>query len=137
MGMSINKVGTPLDIAVTGLRAQAMRMNVIANNIANANTTRTETGEPYRRKEVALSTDSQSLSGVSIGGAAEDTRTECKEVYDPGNPDARSNGFVSMPNVELPVEMMHMVDASRAYQANAAVLKRYQDMNDATLDLIR
>jgi flagellar basal-body rod protein FlgC len=74
---------------------------------------------------------------VSIGGAAEDTQTEFKEVYEPGNPDARSNGFVSMPNVELPVEMMHMVDASRAYQANAAVLKRYQDMNDATLDLIR
>ena len=137
MGMGVDRVSTPLDIAVTGLRAQAMRMNVIANNIANANTTRTETGEPYRRKEVALCTDSDALSGVSIAGAAEDTRTEFKEVYDPGNPDARSSGFVSMPNVELPVEMMHMVDASRAYQANAAVLKRYQDMNDATLDLIR
>ena len=137
MGMSVNNVSTPLDIAVTGLRAQSLRMNVIANNIANASTTRTESGEPYRRKEVSLSTDSQALSGVSIVGAAEDTRTEFKEVYDPGNPDAGGNGFVSMPNVELPVEMMHLVDASRAYQANAAVLKRYQDMNDATLDLIR
>jgi flagellar basal-body rod protein FlgC len=137
MGMNVNRVGSPIDIAVSGLQAQAMRMNVIANNIANSNTTHTESGEPYRRKEVSLSTDSQSLSGVSIRGTGEDTKDEFKEIYDPGNPDAGGDGFVSMPNVELPVEMMHMVDASRAYQANAAVMKRYQDMNDATLDLIR
>ena len=126
-----------LYLSASGVMTNSYRQDVIANNIANSNTTHTESGEPYRRKEVSLSTDSQSLSGVSIRGTGEDTKDEFKEIYDPGNPAAGGDGFVSMPNVELPVEMLHMVDASRAYQANAAVMKRYQDMNDATLDLIR
>jgi flagellar basal-body rod protein FlgC len=64
-------------------------------------------------------------------------RGEFKRVLQPGHPDADANGYVAMPNIDLPVEMMHMVAATRAYEANAAVLKRYQDGVDITLELLR
>ena len=135
--MSVGGVSNPVDIAVSALRAQSLRMNVIAGNIANVSTTRTDAGEPYRKKEVVLSTDSGRLSGVKIGGVEADMITEFKRLYQPGHPDADGDGYVRMPNVQLPVEMMQMVMASRAYQANAATLKRYQDMVDTTLELLR
>lgn len=135
--MGVDKIATPVDIAVSGLRAESLRMNVIARNIANANTSRTESGQPYRRQQVVLSTEQEGLVGVSVEEVVADMLSPFKRVYQPGHPDADKDGYVLMPNVNLPVEMMHMVAASRAYQANAAVLKRYQEMVNVTLELLR
>jgi len=135
--MSIAKTASPVDIAVSGLQAQSMRLKVIGNNIANANTERTETGQPYRRQDVILSTDEQGLSGVRIGGVNVDATTPFPLEYRPGDPRADADGFVKTPNVQIPIEMMRMMAASRAYQANAAVLKRYQQNIDVTLELLK
>jgi flagellar basal-body rod protein FlgC len=134
--MSIRAVSSPIDIAVSGLKAQSLNMNVIANNIANANTSRTPSGEPFRRQSLMLST-AGGVAGVSVDAVAADATSEFRHIYQPGHPDADAEGFVRMPNVELPVEMMNLVTASRAYQANAAVLKRFQDGVDVTLELLR
>jgi flagellar basal-body rod protein FlgC len=135
--MPVTKLGSPIDIAISGLRAESLRMKVISGNIANSRTSRTETGSPYRRKEVALSTSAAAGGGVEIGGVTEDMASDFKDVYMPGHPDADRSGMVKMPNVDLPTEMMNMVSASRAYQANAAILKRYQDGVNAILELLR
>ena len=119
-----------------GLRAAGMRQAVIANNIANASS-RAESGVPYRRRQVTLSTSPEELNGVTVVEVASDFTTAFKTVFDPGHPDASKDGYVLMPNVDLPVEMMQMVLASRAYQANTAVLKRYQELMDFTLELLR
>lgn len=133
--MSVNQV-SPVRIAISGLEAQRRRLDVIANNIANAHTSRGARGEPYRRQEVLLSSDGD-LSGVNVRGVFEDMLSDFQQVYQPGHPDADGEGFVLMPNVQLPLEMVNMVSASRAYEANAAVLKRYQELIDATLELLR
>lgn len=135
--MGVGKVAAPIDIAISGLRAESLRMKVIANNIANSQTTRTATGQPYRRQSVVLSTDGAGLTGVKIEGVRPDLADGFKLIYMPQHPDADAQGMVRMPNVDLPAEMMDMVVASRAYQANAAILKRYQDMVEATLELLR
>ena len=135
--MAITRLGSPIDIAISGLRAESLKMKVISGNIANSRTSRTETGGPYRRKEVAMSASAGGDGGVQIAGVVDDTTTDFKDVYMPGHPDADKSGMVKMPNVDLPNEMMSMVGASRAYQANAAILKRYQDMVNATLELLR
>lgn len=135
--MGIGKTPTSVDIAVSGLRAESLRMNIIARNIANANTSRTESGQPYRRQQVVLGTEQDAMAGVSVEEVATDMLNPFKRVYQPGHPDADKDGYVLMPNVDLPVEMMHMMAASRAYQANAAVLKRYQEMVNVTLELLR
>lgn len=134
--MSVNGASNPIDIAVSGLRAESTRMNVIANNIANSGTSRTSSGGPYRRMEVVLSTDGP-LGGVQVQQIAPDMLTPLKRVFMQGHQDADKDGYVLMPNVELPTEMMRLVAASRAYQANAAVLKRYQEMIEVTIELLR
>lgn len=134
--MNVSRVSSPIDIAVSGLRAESLRMKVVAANIANASTTRAANGQPYRRQEVILSTKS-GLAGVESPQVMPDTTSQFKRVYQPGHPDANKDGYVMMPNVDLPVEMMSMITASRAYQANATVLRRYQDIGDATLELLR
>jgi len=134
--MGIEGIPSPVDIAVSGLRAQSFRINVIAGNIANSSS-RTESGQPYRRQNVVLSTSPEELSGVTVVEVAGDFSTAFKTTYEPGHPDANEDGYVLMPNVDLPVEMMQLVTASRAYQANAAVLKRYQDVMEVTLELLR
>ena len=135
--MGVDGMSSTIDIAVSGLRAQGLRMNTVASNIANANTSRTETGEPYRRKEVILSTLMDQLSGADVVEVAQDLTSDFKSLYQPGHPDASAQGYVLMPNVDLPIEMMHLVTASRAYQANAAVLKRYQESVDVAIELLR
>jgi flagellar basal-body rod protein FlgC len=134
--MNVERASAPVDIAVSGLRVQALRMNVIATNIANANTTRTASGQVYRRQDVQVKTVG-GRSGVTVARVVQDQTGPLKKVLMPGHPDADANGYVTMPNVELPTEMMNLVTASRAYQANAAVMKRYQDLTETTLDLIR
>lgn len=135
--MSVGKITSPVDIAISGLRAQTMRMKVYGNNIANANTGRTETGQPFRRKEVILTTSDSGLTGVDFEGIGADTDTPFQRLHQPGHPDADADGFVKMPNVQIPVEMMRMMAASRAYQANAAVLKRYQEGAEVALELLK
>ena len=136
MSIQIDKVASAVDIAVSGLRAEAMRMDVISSNIANSQTAAAGNGQPYRRKDLVFSTLMDEISGVTIDGVRDDP-TAFKIVYDPGHPNAAPNGYVQMPNVDVPIEMMHLVSASRAYQANAAVLKRFQDNIDTTLELLR
>ncbi len=135
--MSVEGISGPVDIAVSGLRAQAKRLEVITNNIANASTTRTASGAPYRRQDVVFQTSGTGIRGVSIRGIAQDKTTDFKRVRMPGHPEADSDGWVLMPNVSLPTELRDLVFASRAYEANAAVLKRYQDLVDVTLELLR
>lgn len=132
----VNSIGL-VDIAISGLRAESRRMDIIANNIANARTSRTETGQPYRRKELVVSTDDDLLAGVKMEDVVSDKDNPFQHVLMPGHPDADDQGYVEMPNVSLPKEMIDMVTASRAYQANAAILKRYQRNVDVTLELLR
>jgi flagellar basal-body rod protein FlgC len=134
--MKIENGFGPIDIAVSGLRAQNKQMEVISSNIANARTADAGKGEPYRRLEAILKTDKDDISGVQVGQIAKDM-SEFERVLDPGNPEADENGYVQMPNVSLPIEMMNLSLATRTYQANAAVLRRYQQMVDTTLELLR
>ncbi|OHB62439.1 MAG: flagellar basal body rod protein FlgC [Planctomycetes bacterium RBG_13_60_9] len=134
--MSVSNVSGPLDIAVSGMRAHARHMEVISSNIANSRTTDAGQGQPYRRLEAVFHTEGKDLGGVAIGDILPDL-SELQRMYDPGNPTADASGYVTMPNVQLPVEMMNLNVASRAYQANAAVLRRYQRMVETTLELLR
>jgi flagellar basal-body rod protein FlgC len=134
--MKVGNTFGPIDIAVSGLRAQNKQMEVISSNIANARTTDAGKGEPYRRLEAVFKTQTDEIGGVEIGRIEKDM-SSFDSVLDPGNPKADKNGYVQMPNVSLPVEMMSMSLATRTYQANAAVLKRYQQMVEATLELLR
>jgi flagellar basal-body rod protein FlgC len=134
--MKVENVFGPIDIAVSGLRAQNKQLEVISSNIANARTTDAGKGEPYRRLEAVFKTQTDEISGVEVGRIEKDM-SDFDSVLDPGNPKADKNGYVQMPNVSLPVEMMNMSLATRTYQANAAVLKRYQQMVETTLELLR
>jgi flagellar basal-body rod protein FlgC len=133
--MEIDNSFGPIDIAISGLRAQGKQMKVISSNIANARTSDAGKGEPYRRQEVTFTTDDD-LDGVKIDEIVTDM-SEFLKVLDPGSPVADENGYVAMPNVSLPVEMINMNIATKMYQANVAVLKRYQQMLETTLELLR
>ncbi len=134
--MRIENVSGPIDISISGLRAQNKQMEIISSNIANARTTDAGKGEPYRRLEAALKTQKDEISGVQIDKITKDI-SDFEKILDPGNPKADENGYVQMPNVSLPFEMMNLSIATRTYQANAAVLKRYQQMVETTLELLR
>jgi len=135
--VKVDNVFGPIDIAISGLRAQGKQMEVISSNVANARTTDAGKGEPYRRLEAVLkSQEKEGISGVEIEKITRDM-SEFERILDPGNPDADDNGYVLMPNVNLPIEMMNLTVATRAYQANAAILKRYQQMVETTLELLR
>ena len=127
------------DIAASGMTAERFRMDTIAENIANVNTTRTEDGNgPYRRKVVvfaekelnpSFSNTLQSYmrsfkgNGVKVTRVYEDTETDFIMDYDPSHPDADENGYVSYPNVNTVTEMTNLIDASRAYQANVTAFE--------------
>ena len=133
--MKVNGNFGPVDIAVSGLRAQNKQMEVISSNIANAQTTDAGKGQPYRRREVMFKTDDD-LSGVQVDRIATDM-SDFLKVMEPGSPRADADGYVSLPNVKLPVEMMNLTVASRMYQANVAILRRYQQLVETTLELLR
>ena len=135
--MGENSIG-PIDIAISGMRAQTKNIEVLSSNVANAQSTNDGTGQPYRRLEAVLKTDSEgeSMAGVTMDDIIGDM-SEFQTVFKTGNPTADENGYVKMPNVNLPVEMMNLNMAAKAYQANTAVLKRYQDMVNTTLELLR
>ena len=134
--MEIDNTFGPLDIAISGMRAQGKNMEVISSNVANARTTDVGNGEPYRRLETMLKADDDGIGGVSLDQIVPDM-SNFPKILDPGNPNADEHGYVTMPNVNLPFEMINLNMAMRAYQANAAVLKRYQQMVETTLELLR
>ena len=142
-----------LEISGSALTAQRLRMNVTAENIANAETTKGADGNPYRRKEVTLQSVGQAgtfgsqlsramgTSGVAPGGvqATEITedQTNGKLVYDPGHPDANEEGYVRMPNVDTVTEMVDLIDAQRAYEANVTAMSASKQMFAKTLEILR
>ncbi|NSW89890.1 MAG: flagellar basal body rod protein FlgC [Firmicutes bacterium] len=141
-----------LDAAASGLSAQRLRMDVIAQNIANINTTRTERGIPYRRKVVVFEerqnnkpfsqflTESSKkkylgiANGVRVARIIEDP-SPFKRVYDPGHPDANEEGYVEMPNIDIVTEMINMISASRAYEANVASINTTKSMALKALEI--
>ena len=133
--MEIDNSFGPVDIAISGIRAQGRQMKEISSNVANARTSDAGKGEPYRRHEAVFTTDDD-LGGVEIDKIVTDM-SDFLKVLDPGNPMADENGYVAMPNVSLPVEMINMNIATKMYQANVAVLKRYQQIIETTLELLR
>lgn len=166
--MRIEKLFAALNISAWGMSAQRKRMNAIATNIANAETTRTEDGLPYRRKVVSMHSAShldfetivsqkaarvnleatqaghftgdvsfrtvQSLPGAVEAQESEDT-SDFKLVHDPAHPDADENGYVRMPNVNIVTEMVDMMSASRAYEANITVLNAQKQMAKDALEI--
>jgi len=133
--MEVDNVFDPIDITISGLRAQGKQMEIISSNVANARTTDAGRGEPYRRLEAVFKSDGD-IEGVKIDKILTDM-SDFLKVFDPGNPHADEDGYVAMPNVNLPVEMMNLNIATRMYQANVAVLRRYQQMVETTLELLR
>ncbi|MBR1470758.1 MAG: flagellar basal body rod protein FlgC [Lachnospiraceae bacterium] len=160
---------TSFDITATGLTAERYRMDTIAENIANANTTRTGDGTPYRRKVVTFETqeteqgrrsfghvlstivgtgraqlnhdrnivsDDMIGYGVKIPKISEDTETQMHMVYDPSHPDADENGYVTYPNVNTITEMTNLIDANRAYEANATAFNASKSMATTGLGLM-
>lgn len=137
-----------LNISGSGLTAQRLRMDVISENIANQDATRTEEGGPYRRKMVVLSSVNnfknmmlQNINEYAAGGVevAEivDDQSEFKLVYNPEHPDADENGYVSMPNVDTLKETVDMMEAYRAYQANVTALNTVKQMAVKALEIGR
>ena len=136
-----------MSISASALTATRVRMEVIAENIANSNTTRTENGEPYRRKYVVFQerTNDRDFAsffnkaktvpgGVRVLQIGEDP-SEFKYDYNPGHPDADENGYVRYPNVEVVQEMTDMMSAFRAYEANITAFNTFKDMALKTLEI--
>ncbi|MBI4557753.1 MAG: flagellar basal body rod protein FlgC [Candidatus Hydrogenedentes bacterium] len=130
------------DIAVSGLRANRTRMNVIANNIANSLTTRTAKGGAFRRQLAILRGEQISPSanpasfGVRVRKIVDDP-SPFRTVFDPGHPDADEAGYVDYPNVNLAVEMVNLVSAQRGYEANVAILVSNKRMTQKALEIIQ
>lgn len=132
-----------LDVSASGLSAERLRMEITANNIANASTTRTEDGEPYRRQAVVFSAVMDGASskgdanrGVEVVGIESDM-TEFPVVYNPGHPHADEKGFVKLSNVRIPDEMVDLITASRSYEANARAITLFREMVEQTLSLLQ
>jgi flagellar basal-body rod protein FlgC len=137
------------DISASGMTAERFRTDIIAENIANINTTNTGDGEPYRRKVVTFqeksvtpfsqyfskSRNAQVGNGVKVSQVTEDYTTEFTMTYDPANPDADENGYVSYPNVNTVTEMTNLIDATRAYEANTTAFDASKSMAQAGLSI--
>jgi flagellar basal-body rod protein FlgC len=148
-----------IDAAASGMTAERLRMDVISNNIANANTTRTQQGGPYRRRYVVFQ-PRESKEQTFASALAERVGRQVKNnsmhggegvrataietddspgplVYDPGHPDANDQGYVERPNVNIVTEMVDMITASRAYQANTAAIAAAKSMAQQALNIGR
>ena len=124
------------DISASGLSAQRARLDIIASNIANVETTRTPTGGPYRRLQALFATRTDGPGGVDMIGAVQDPG-ELRRVYQPGHPEADADGIVAYPNVNIVEEMVDLVSATRSYEANAAAFTAARTMAQHALDLGR
>ncbi len=145
-----------LRIGSSALSAQRLRLDLIANNIANAETTRTEAGGPYQRQDVVFSEQSDNSflphfiqarrnsgeapgtgsSGVNVAAIVTDPEPG-PQIYDPSHPDADENGYVTYPNVNLVVEMTNMLSATRSYEANLSVIEAAKRMALKALEIGR
>ena len=165
--MKLDRVFSAFNIGEQGLTAQRRRMDSIASNLANAETTRTEQGGPYRRKLVQFSAKGQQLfsnllrqaglplsrtdaghfpagtvpvadpSGKALAIDVRETEDQSppRLIHDPGNPDADANGYVQMPNVNIVTEMVGMVAASRAFEANVVAINAAKGMAKDSLEI--
>ena len=143
------------NISAAGASSERLRMEVVANNIANAFSTRTPRGGPFRRQDVIFAAiyddkvrgasragrhvgpiDADQLGGVRVDGIVDDP-SELTQVYNPGHPDADINGFVLYPNVQIPIEMVNLITANRAYEANLKVLQAFRQQAEQALLLVR
>ncbi len=135
-----------IEAASGGLQSQRARLDIIAQNIANAQTTRGANGRPYARQVVSFESAlikhlgdnaaSPSLRGVRVASVSADSR-QGPVVHNPSHPDADANGFVRMPNVNMAMEMVDLISATRAYEANLSVVRAGRDMATKTLDIGR
>ncbi|BBF42993.1 flagellar basal-body rod protein FlgC [Lachnospiraceae bacterium KM106-2] len=137
-----------MNVSASGMTAQRLRTDIIAQNIANVNTTRDENGKPYVRKTVVFSEKTQPNfnsvlgstmatvgSGVKVTEIANDTETAMKKVYDPSHPDADADGYVTYPNVDSVTEMTNLIDASRSYEANVTAFNATKSMALKSLEV--
>jgi flagellar basal-body rod protein FlgC len=143
-------VFSAMNVAATGMTAQQLRMDVISENIANANTTRTEDGTAYRRKTVVFEEKSTTSfdnilngylnqyqpNGVKMTQIVED-QSDLRLVYEPDNPDANENGYVEYPNVDTVTEMTNLIDSSRAYEASATSFDAAKSIAMKGIELIK
>jgi len=144
-----------IEISASGLSAERLRMDITAENLANAQTTRGADGQPYKRKQVVLAQTGggfgamlagamgpRSLArgatggGVAVAGIVEDP-SPSRMVYDPGHPDADARGYVALPNVNPVAEMVELITASRAYEANVTAMQSAKSMFTKTFELLR
>ena len=137
------------NISASGMTAERFRLDTIAENIANVNTTRTEDGTPYRRKIVTFAEKQVTPftayyqtararlvgNGVKVHSVKEDTETDFIMEYDPSNPDADENGYVSYPNVNTVTEMTNLIDASRADEANTTAYEASKTIAQSGLSI--
>lgn len=141
-------VFSAMNISATGMTAQRTRLDIISQNIANVNTTRDADGNIYRRKSVIfeeknfVSFDEALINatgnigkGVKVSQIIEDTTTEGRMVYEPSNPDANEEGYVTYPNVNTVTEMTDMIDASRSYEANVTAFNASKAMELKALEV--
>ncbi|MDB5311712.1 MAG: flgC [Gemmataceae bacterium] len=143
--MPFNDLFAAAGISGSGMTAERFRMEVIANNVANANSTRSANGGPFRRQDVVFAEvlggavrpgGGPTLRGVRAVDIVEDP-SDLNRVHMPGHPDADADGFVLMPNVQLPIEMVNLVTAARAYEANLKAAQTFRTMNEQALSLLR
>lgn len=136
-----------LAISASGLTAERMRLDIIANNLANINTTRTTRGGPYRRQVPVFAEKLREVlggmpdnrapgRGVEVAVILEDN-TPPRLVYDPAHPDADPEGYVAMPNINVVMEMVDMISATRAYEANVTVLNAAKAMTMKAMEIGR
>jgi flagellar basal-body rod protein FlgC len=140
-----------LDISASGLTAERLRMDVAAENLANAQTTGSS-GEAYRRKEVVVRPREGGFSSVLAGAmgvrrastapgvevtAIQESTGPARRVYDPGHPDADAEGYVAMPDVQPVDEMVDLITASRAYEANVTAMQTAKSLYQKTIDILR
>jgi flagellar basal-body rod protein FlgC len=138
-----------LSIGASGMAAQRVRAELLTENLANAETTRTPEGGPYRRKDViftstevgspfasVFSGELESAGGVSVAGVVTDTR-DPERRYLPGHPDADAEGYVAFPRVNPAEDMVDLMGAARGYEANVAAISAVKDMISRSLDLLR
>lgn len=129
------------EIAVSGLKAQRVRINLISNNIANAQTTRTPEGGAFRRQMAILRGDQVRRGanpehvGVRVKRVVRDP-SALKQVFDPSHPDANEDGIVQYPNVDVAMEMVNLISAQRAYEANIAVIVSGGQMRQRAMQII-
>ncbi|HYM55137.1 MAG TPA: flagellar basal body rod protein FlgC [Solirubrobacteraceae bacterium] len=139
-----------IGIAGTGLTAERIRLDVTAENLANADTTRGANGQPYQRQEVVLqqvgsggfsgalqqASAAQSPGGVQVTGIVKDG-TPDQQVYDPGNPEANAQGYVRMPNVSTVTEMTDLISEQQSYQSDVTAMQTAKSMFSSTLTLLK